>query len=347
LAIQGATATLNEQLLRGDFFLCASDKQRDLWLGHLASLGRVNARTYDDDESLRRLIDVVPFGIDDEPPTRTGPGAKGVVPGIAHEDELVLWGGGIYNWFDPLSLIHAIDRLRRRRPTVRLLFMGGRHPNPEIPDMRMAVQARTLAADLGLRDSHVFFNDGWVPYEERQNFLLDADVAVSTHLDHVETAYSFRTRVLDYLWAGVPVVATSGDALAQLIESRRLGLTVPPRDPVAIETAMARLLDDRELAAACRANAAELAPELRWERVLEPLKTFCSAPRRAPDLGDPRLGPVLERARRSAGPPPSSGVRHDAGLVVEHLRAGGVRLLLRRVSARLRRIVVESRAPHA
>ncbi len=32
----------------GDFFICASDKQRDLWLGFLAALGRINPSTYED-----------------------------------------------------------------------------------------------------------------------------------------------------------------------------------------------------------------------------------------------------------------------------------------------------------
>jgi hypothetical protein len=339
LAIEGATAALNEQLLRGDFFLCASDKQRDLWLGHLASLGRVNARTYDEDASLRRLIDVVPFGVDDEPPRRTGPGPKGTIPGIDPGDDLVLWGGGIYNWFDPLSVVRAIDRLRADRPRVRLLFMGGRHPNPEIPEMQMAVEARRLADELGLLGTHVFFNDGWVPYDERQNFLLDADVAVSTHLDHVETAFSFRTRVLDYLWASLPVVTTSGDAMADLVVSYGAGLAVPPEDPDAIATALHALLSDPDLAARCRSASGAAAAKLRWSTVLRPLLEFCRAPRRAPDLVDPQLGPVLARARQQAGPPPSSGLRHDLALIRQHLREGGLSQLAHRIASRVRRVV--------
>src|SRR5664280_3299763 len=47
------------------------------------------------------------------------------------------------------------------------------------------------------------------PYTERSDHLLDADVGVSTHFDHVETEFSFRTRILDYLWTGLPIVATT------------------------------------------------------------------------------------------------------------------------------------------
>ena len=86
---------LSEQLTRGDFFVCASEKQRDLWLGFLSAMGRINPATYDDDPSLRRLIDIVAFGLTDEAPRHDRHALKGVVEGIGVDDEVVLWGGGV------------------------------------------------------------------------------------------------------------------------------------------------------------------------------------------------------------------------------------------------------------
>ena len=103
---------LNQQLVRGDFFLCASREQRHLWLGALAALGRVNPLTYDADSSLRSLIDVVPFGLEPDPPQRSRAAIKGVVPGIGAQDKVVLWAGGVYNWFDPVAVIEAVASLR-------------------------------------------------------------------------------------------------------------------------------------------------------------------------------------------------------------------------------------------
>jgi hypothetical protein len=203
--------------------------------------------------------------------------------------------------------------------------------------MRMAVEARRLAAELDVLGTHVFFNDDWVPYDERQNFLLDADVGVSMHLDHVETAFSFRTRVLDYLWASLPVVTTSGDAMAALVAERNLGLTVPAEDPLAIEAALDRLLKDPYFATDCRAASFEAAEELRWSRVLQPLLAFCREPRRAPDLLDTHIGPALAGARRKAGPPPAHGLRHVAAVARQDLRQGGPAQLAQRVGGRLRR----------
>src|SRR5664279_3450761 len=114
--VRDCVSALNDQLLRGDFFLCASTKQRDFWLGQMAALGRINPATYDEDESLESLIAVVPFGVGSTPPVHTRPAIKGVVPGIGPDDKVILWGGGIWNWFDPLTLLRAVDRLRHRRP---------------------------------------------------------------------------------------------------------------------------------------------------------------------------------------------------------------------------------------
>ena len=334
-SVRNATAALNEQLVRGDFFVCASAKQRDFWLGQMSALGRVNPLTYDENETLDSLIRIVPFGLRDEPPVHTRQVVKGVVPGIAEDDEVVLWGGGIYNWLDPLTLVRAVDRLRARRPRVRLYFLGLRHPNPEVPQMRMAVDTRALADRLGLTGTHVFFNEGWVAYEDRQNHLLEADVGVSTHLDHLETAYSFRTRILDYLWAALPVVATGGDAFAELIERETLGLTVAPGDVEALEEALFRVLDDRELAAVCRKNLAAVRGRFAWSEVLAPLVEFCREPRRAPDLVDPEMaaalgaGVVAPVARRT-------GLAADAAIALDYLRKGGLGMVVARARSRVR-----------
>ena len=334
--LANAVAEANQLCLRGDFLVCASDKQRDLWLGHLAALGRLNPATYDADPTLRALLDVVPFGVPAEPPQRTRPRLKGVVDGIGPDDRVVLWGGGIYNWFDPLTLIRAVEVLGRRRDDVRLFFLGMQHPHPDVPEMRMSLAARALSAELGLTGRSVFFNETWVRYDERADYLLDADVGVSTHLDHVETDFSFRTRMLDYLWAGLPMVCTRGDVFAGLVDAHGLGRTVAPGDVEGLADALDALLQDDAVAADCRAAVRALAPQSAWPRVLAPLLAFCAAPRRAPDLADPDGRRHLERGAGRLYAP-RGPVRRELCIVVEHLQDGGVRRLVGKAADRLAR----------
>lgn len=272
---------LQHHLANGDLFLCASAVQRSFWLGMLAAAGRLNRANYAADHGFDELLAVVPFGISETRPAHDRQVAKGVIPGIDAGDKVVLWAGGLWNWFDPLVLIRAMHALRERRPDVKALFLGVRHPNPAIGAMEMADRARALARDLGLEGRSVFFVD-WVPYDDRQNYLLESDVGVSLHQPGVEAQFAFRTRVLDYLWAGLPMLLSRGDELAALVEAHRLGRLVPEGDADAVRDALVALLDapadpDRE------ARLAAVRADLAWSRVVAPLRRFCARPEFARD----------------------------------------------------------------
>jgi glycosyltransferase involved in cell wall biosynthesis len=259
-------------LRTGDAFVCASERQRDLWLGALLQAGRIDHERFTRDPSLRGLIDVVPFGISPSPPVSTGRVLKGVVPGIGEHDRLLLWPGGIWNWFDPITVINAVAEIARERDDVRLYFLGLRHPNPHAPEMQAARRAVERAEALGLRDRVVFFNEEWVPYEQRGAYLLEADLGVSAHFDDLESRFAFRTRLLDCFWADLPVVTTTGDSLGDLVERRGLGRTVPPRDVDAWAASIASLLDDADEYERARGAIAAVREEFLWPRVVEPLR---------------------------------------------------------------------------
>jgi len=333
-----STAILNQQLQIGDFFVCANERQRHFWLGQLAALGRVNAFNYSRDNELESLIAIAPFGIDRIDPVVTHPAIRGVVPGIGKDDKVIIWGGGIYDWFDPDTLIRAVGQLALRHPEVRLFFMGTKHPNPDVPEMQALSRARTLADTLGLTGKNVFFNEQWVSFDERQNYLLEADVGVSTHFQHVETTFSFRTRILDYLWARLPIVTTEGDSFGDLVEREQLGVSIPERDGAALEAALEKLLFNKKAAAAARANVDRVRADFFWDHALRPIVEFCRRPMRAADKTvlregkKDKSGPIkpVEVRRRS-------GVAHDLSRVRYYLREGGLSAVAERVSARAAR----------
>nr|WP_156756769.1 glycosyltransferase [Actinokineospora pegani] len=333
LDLVGVTRVLNEQLERGDFFICASERQRHFWLGHLMSLGRLTPAVYDTDPTVRSLLGVVPFGLPGKPPQQSASPIKGKL--VGEDDKVVLWAGGVYSWFDPLTLVSAMGELAQRRSDARLVFLGMKHPNPEVPEMDIGARVRRLSADLGLTGSHVFFNETWVDYDRRQDWLLDADAGVTTHFEHVETTFAFRTRVLDYLWAGLPIITTDGDSFAELVRAEGLGLVVPAEDPTALAAALERVLYDGAFAAACADRIAAVRDRYTWENVLAPLTAFCRDPRPAPD----RLPGLENLVPRAFGRVET--VRRDIALVREYLDLGGPGELARRAAGRVRRLAKE------
>ena len=332
--VSDAGESIAGQLARGDFFLCASERQRHFYLGQLTTLGRVNPTSYRDDPHLERLIAVLPFGLPDDTPHHDQKVLKGVVDGIGPDDKVLLWSGGLYNWFDPLTLIRAVAQLSETKPHVKLFFQGTKHPHPGVPEMPIVAQSKALASELGVLDTAVFFNDSWVDYSTRHNYLLEADAGVSTHRSHLETEFSFRTRILDYLWVGLPMVVTKGDHFAELVERENLGIAVPADDVEALANALDQVLFDEKLRKAAAKNIARVREDYRWQRVLEPLVSYVAKvghpeePPAAPREGTVRYSPLRPRRTRfRAG---------DIGRGVQRLARGEFRLILRAIARRLR-----------
>lgn len=260
----------------GDFYVCASERQRDFWLGSLAAAGRLNSQQLAINPELRSLIDVVPIGLPEKRPLPNGSGPREQYPFIGRHDPIILWNGGIWNWLDPITAIRAIHLLVQGGTQARLIFMGIRNPNLEVAEMDVVTVAREMASELGIEGTHVIFND-WVEADMRQNWLLEASLTLSLHQPTIESRFAFRTRVLDNLWCRVPIVATEGDVLADIVSRDGLGRVVPPGEPQAVAHAITCLLD-RDENRDVRRRIAAAAQDYTWERVAGPLLRYCRDP---------------------------------------------------------------------
>src|SRR6202022_3609404 len=116
-----------------------------------AMAGALPLDDYERDPSLRRVIDVVPFGLPAQAPLAGPPAIKGVWPGIEPDARVLLWGGGVWNWLDPRTAIDAAALLADVRPAIHLFFLGMARPSLE-PDHAgaAAAHARAHARERGL-----------------------------------------------------------------------------------------------------------------------------------------------------------------------------------------------------
>ncbi len=275
--------TLSEQLHIADHFLCASQRQLHFWLGAFSLTGRLSGITSKKalQFSTPELFSCVPFGVSDLSPVTDKKSLRERF-NLRPDDFVLIWGGGIYDWFDAPTVIKAVAALFKDGAPVQLVFMGVKHPNPNLIEHDSIREAVELARSLGLLDSCVHFNFGWVNYDERHNYLLDADAGISAHLDNVETIYSFRTRMLDYLWCGLPIIATRGDEFGDNLEARHAGLSVEFQDVQGWISAIKRLMEDRNLHQQFSKNAINWSKELRWSIIVSDFSRKCHALKASP-----------------------------------------------------------------
>jgi glycosyltransferase involved in cell wall biosynthesis len=127
-------------------------------------------------------------------------------------------------------MLAAMAVLRVRHPAARLLIVGPGDPEP----------LRAEAVRLGVASVVSFLG----PRDDIADILAAADVGVlSSDFEGMPLA------VLEYMAAGLPVVATDVGGLPQLIDDGETGFLVPRRDPEALAQRLGMLLDDSSLAA--------------------------------------------------------------------------------------------------
>lgn len=271
---------IGTQLIQADFMLVANDRQKDYYIGAMIALGLIDPLVYDYDPGMHNLIEPAPHGIRPDPlPEPSEPAVRGVFPGVANTDKLLIWNGGIVHWYDPVTLLRALARIREHRDDVKLVFVGGAYPGLGTVGLGPRYnEAIATAKELGLYNTHAFFEFGWVPYERMKQYMLEADLAVCTYFNNLETHFSFRTRFVDVFWAELPLVCTEGDVLADMVRDKELGIAVPERDADAVAAAIERLLDDRALYERARANIRENNKTMSWTQSFEHLVRFCKDP---------------------------------------------------------------------
>lgn len=218
---------------------------------------RFGQRRFWPDGILPRVLPAVGVAADSVAAAAPIPGAVGVHPGIdaqsyldaslereAIRKELDIAPAskaiGIVGRLQPWKGQHAFLRAAARiadRPDVVFLVVGGAIGgfSESYPG-----ELRALASSLGIADRVRFLGHrGDVP-----RVLAALDVFV-----HASMAEPFGIVIVEAMAAGVPVVATRGGGVDEIVEHERNGLLVSFGDDAGIASAVERLLDDPSLSA--------------------------------------------------------------------------------------------------
>jgi colanic acid/amylovoran biosynthesis glycosyltransferase len=134
-------------------------------------------------------------------------------------------------------LVEACARLRDRGLPCRCLIIGD---GPE------AGRLRDLVNDFGVNDRVVL--QGKVPPAELLPYYRQAEVLAMPACIRNQDADGIPTVLIEAMAMEIPVVATRVSGIPELVVDGETGLLVAPDDAAALAAALARLLQDRDLA---------------------------------------------------------------------------------------------------
>lgn len=153
-------------------------------------------------------------------------------------------------------LLRAVDTLRRGRPALRLVLVGGSFYRASRPQ---EVALRRMADQLGLQ-AHVTFVGVKSPSEVAAHMRESAVLVLPSRRE------TFGSVLVEALACGTPVVATRCGGPEDIVTDE-VGRLVPPEDPPALAEAIAEVLSHRSRydPATLRAYALE---RFAWEGVV-------------------------------------------------------------------------------
>jgi glycosyltransferase involved in cell wall biosynthesis len=269
---------LSRQLAMGDFFVCPSGRSRDYYLGALTLIGKLDPKIYLKDPEFKSIVDIVPFGMPSGRPKKGKRFFREKLSGVKKNDFIILWGGTLANWYDVETPLKAMKRIHQTHPQVKLIFTGFANPMETKPT-ETYVRSEKLAKKWKLLDKSVFFYKDWIPYENRQFYLTECDAGIVTFADHLENRFSQRIRLLDYVWAGLPVLTNGGNVLGDWIQDKELGETVPFGDDRMLAKVIVDWSESSKKVSQIKKRMSVAKKDLSWAKVCKPLIRFFQNPR--------------------------------------------------------------------
>jgi L-malate glycosyltransferase len=135
------------------------------------------------------------------------------------------------------ALIHAAPAILQQIPSALFVLAGDGAQRERFEEQARALGVSHRFVFLGLRD-------------DIAKILASCDMAVLP-----SKAEGFSNALLEYMAAGLPVVATRVGGNSEIIEDNETGLLVPPEDGPSLAAAVIRLLSDSDLAGRLALNA--------------------------------------------------------------------------------------------
>lgn len=220
---------LLDGLLAGDRFSALSSRQRYALLGQLGAAGRLNRYTTDEN-----LVTSIPYGIfPGEAPEPPKPRSGGAVT--------VMWSGSFNTWMDVDALLEGFLAAAAKTTRLRMMVVGGRiagYNDASYDKFVAGVRAAGAEGIVQLLD--------WQPLARMKELYAQADIGLSIDRYTYEAVLGSRTRIINFLAAGLPVLSTVVTELTEDLADTGYVLPFKLNDAADFSRALTDLVDRAE-----------------------------------------------------------------------------------------------------
>jgi glycosyltransferase involved in cell wall biosynthesis len=267
---------MHQVLMRGDVFSVCGELQSHMLVGELAMAGRLDCQTFG--YQFARVI--LPGA-----PRLEAPEGPAVVErtrqeiGLKETDFVVLWCGGYNTWTDVSTLFNGLEWAMERNPNLVFLSVGGSTYAGQ--DNQYECFVKQIEASPHRYRFHLL---GWQPWEKIPSFYQVSEVGLNIDAWHYETVYGTRTRLLEMMGAGLPVITSLGSELSYQLKNSNLASIFEIGDCQGLGEQIQHHSTDEAFYQQQKQNVLKaVCQEFSFAATTKPLRDWVKAPECAPD----------------------------------------------------------------
>jgi glycosyltransferase involved in cell wall biosynthesis len=204
----------------------------------------------------RERVFVVPDGAY---PSGPAPGGRPARPIAAYAGHLYPWKG-----------VDVFVRALALAPDVAGLIIGG---HPQEADR---ARIERLAEEVGVSD-RLEITGLVAPPDVAAHLARASMLSLPNTATAISERYTSPLKLFEYLWTGLPIVASDLPAIREVLTHGRTAWLVPPGEPHALAAAWRTLAADPALSTTLGSAARAMAPDFTWSKRAERLEPVLAA----------------------------------------------------------------------
>ena len=252
----------------GDFFICASEAQRNYYVGMMSIIGIKN---YNIDN-----LEIVPYAPKSNKPIIKN---KKILEKIVGKNKkILLWMGSIFSWYDYKTTLEGLKLIVKKDPNVCLVFVGGYNPYVKELTKENYLECKKYAKKLDLINKNVFFLD-WVVREDLLSIYNESKLSLAISFNKVESSITHRTRIIDSFRVRTPILCTKNDAFANIIKENNLGIVIDEKNPEQFSRKVLKFIDKKDQLKRFSENIDNFVKKkFNIDESIKPVDKFCKKP---------------------------------------------------------------------
>ncbi|MGD2157646.1 MAG: glycosyltransferase [Anaerolineales bacterium] len=281
--IKTSIAFMKEVLRSADIVSACSTPQKHALVGELAMAGRLKKDTFG-----YEFVRVILPGASSSGGGQKNSSCRAVWDALEMPEDafVVLWCGGYNTWTDVEILFSGLEHAMAANPQVHFISVGAN--TYEAAD-NVYYRFQKMIDNSPNRERYHLL--GWQPWSEIAGYYRASDVGINIDAMHYETIYGTRTRLVDMIAEGLPVITSLGSELSYLLGGYNAGLTFEIGDWRKMGKHIIALANDPERKDTLAQGASAVAKnELSFTSTTASLREWVSMPRLAPDKATRKQG---------------------------------------------------------